>query len=70
MNYSDLEIEKIKQPTDPRHNQWGSNAVVEEPDKKFWHRVSNLKKMVDKAPKDMQHIWVHKLKKIMERVGT
>ena len=45
------EIEKIKQQTDPRHNQWGANAVVEEPDKKFWHRVSNLKKMVDKAPK-------------------
>ena len=35
MNYSNEEIEKIKQQPDPRHNQWGANAVVEEPDKKF-----------------------------------
>ena len=52
-----------------RHNQWGANAVVEEPDSKFWHRVSNLRKMVDTAPEDMRHIWVTKLRKIMEKVG-
>ena len=69
MTYSDEEIEKIKQQTDPRHNQWGANAVVEEPDSKFWHRVSNLRKMVDTAPQDMRHIWVTKLRKIMEKVG-
>ena len=65
MTYSDEEIEKIKQQMDPRHNQWGANAVVEEPDKKFWHRVDNLRKMVDKAPKDMKHMWTEKLRQIM-----
>ena len=65
MNFKKEDIERIKQQTDPRHNQWGANAVVEEPDKKFWHRVDNLRKMVDKATKDMKHMWTEKLRQIM-----